>query len=153
MKKQDIRNIYTQKVTELLNQGYTIFPDTMNGSQGEIAHIDLTNGSEILRVLLTREHRWARDEDGYNGDTICLTVGKAAPDTRVYDNWDGTVWNNRLEPRFQIEWAAGTPTWKKAAGSASSSGNATRHTKRPAGRKSATLTNRSPCAGSGNSPR
>ena len=45
MKKQDIRNIYTQKVTELLNQGYTIFPDTMNGSQGEIAHIDLTNGS------------------------------------------------------------------------------------------------------------
>ena len=25
MKKQDIRNIYTQKVTELLNQGYTIF--------------------------------------------------------------------------------------------------------------------------------
>lgn len=42
MKKQDIRNIYTQKVTELLNQGYTIFPDTMGGSQGEIAHIDLT---------------------------------------------------------------------------------------------------------------
>ena len=31
MKKQDIRNAYTQKVTELLNQGYTIFPDTMNG--------------------------------------------------------------------------------------------------------------------------
>ena len=25
MKKQDIRNAYTQKVTELLNQGYTIF--------------------------------------------------------------------------------------------------------------------------------
>ena len=104
MKKQDIRNIYTQKVTELLNQGYTIFPDTMNGSQGEIAHIDLTNGSEILRVLLTREHRWERGEGGYTGDTILLTVGRAAPDTRVYDNWDGTVLNNRLEPRFQIEW-------------------------------------------------
>ena len=83
MKKQDIRNIYTQKVTELLNQGYTIFPDTMNGSQGEIAHIDLTNGSEILRVLLYREHHWERGEDGYIGDTVCLTVGKAAPDTRA----------------------------------------------------------------------
>ncbi len=105
MKKQDIRHIYTQKVTELLNQGHTIFPDTMSGSQGEIAHIDLTNGSEIIRVLLTREHRWDRDEDGYTGDTILLTVGRAAPDTRVFDNWDGTVWNSRLEPLFQIEWA------------------------------------------------
>ena len=105
MKKQDIRNAYTQKVTELLNQGYTIFPDTMNGSQGEIAHIDLTNGSEILRVLLTREHHWERGEGGYTGDTILLTVGRAAPDTRVFDNWDGTLWNSRLEPLFQIEWA------------------------------------------------
>ena len=105
MKKQDIRNIYTQKVTELLNQGYTIFPDTMSGHQGEIAHIDLSNGSEILRVLLCRGHHWERGEEGYVGDTICLTVGKAAPDTRVFDNWDGTVWNNRLESRFEIEWA------------------------------------------------
>lgn len=105
MKKQDIRNIYTQKVTELLNQGYTIFPDTMGGSQGEIAHIDLTNGSEILRVLLTRDHHWERGEDGYIGDSVKLIIGRAAPDTRVYGNWDGTVWNNRLEPRFEIEWA------------------------------------------------
>ena len=105
MKKQDIRNAYTQKLTELLNQGYTIFPDTMSGHQGEIAHIDLTNGSEILRVLLTREHHWERGEGGYTGDTILLTVGRAAPDTRVFDNWDGTLWNSRLEPLFQIEWA------------------------------------------------
>ena len=97
MKKQDIRNIYTQKVTELLNQGYTIFPDTMSGHQGEIAHIDLSNGSEILRVLLCRCYHWERGEEGY--------VGEAAPDTRVFDNWDGTVWNTRLEPRFEIEWA------------------------------------------------
>ena len=104
MKKQDIRNAYTQKVTELLAQGYTIFPDTMSGSQGEIAHIDLTNGSEILRVLLTQECRWERQEGGYNGDTILLTVGRAAPDTRIF-SWQGTLWNNRLEPLFQIEWA------------------------------------------------
>ncbi len=105
MKKQDIRNIYTQKVAELLNQGYTIFPDTMSGSQGEIAHIDLTNGSEIIRVLLSRDTHWEREECGYIGDTVRLTVGKAAPDTRVFENWDGIIWNNRLEPRFQIEWA------------------------------------------------
>ncbi len=105
MKKQDIRNAYTQKVTELLNQGYTIFPDTMNGSQGEIAHIDLTNGTEIIRVLLCRDHRWEFGEEGYNGDIIRLTVGKAEKDTWVGDRWDGTVWNNRLEPIFQTEWA------------------------------------------------
>ena len=105
MKKQDIRNLYTQKVTELLNQGYTIFPDTMNGSQGEIAHIDLSNGSEILRVLLYRDRHWDRFADGYTGETIKLTVGKAAPDTWIDDRWDGTIWNNRLEVRFEIEWA------------------------------------------------
>ena len=104
MKKQDIRNAYTQKVTELLAQGYSIFPDTMGGSQGEIAHIDLTNGSEILRVLLERGLCWDRLEDGYNGEMVKLTVGRAAPDTRVY-NWDGTVWNNRLEKISEIKWA------------------------------------------------
>ncbi len=105
MKKQDIRNVYTQKVTELLNQGYTIFPDTMSGHQGEIAHIDLTDGKDIYRVLLNRDHRWERGEGGYMGDTITLTIGKAGANTWVGENWDGTVWNNRLEPCFQIEWA------------------------------------------------
>ena len=105
MKKQDIRRIYTEKVTELLNQGWTIFPDTMNGSQGEIAHIDLTDGSEIRRVLLERDTHWDRMAGGYCGDVIRLTVGKAGADTWVGSTWDGTVWNNRLEPIFQIEWA------------------------------------------------
>ena len=108
MKKQDIRRIYTQKVTELLAQGYTIYPDTMNGSQGEIAHIDLTDGNEIVRVLLEKAHTCPDrydDEDAYWGDVIRLTVGRAAPDTRIGSNWDGTIWNNRLEPIFQIEWA------------------------------------------------
>lgn len=105
MKKQDIRNAYTQKVTELLNQGYTIFPDTMNGSQGEIAHIDLTNGSEIIRVLLERGLCWSHISDGFHGDVITLTIGRATADTWVGDRWDSTIWNSRLEPSFQIKWA------------------------------------------------
>lgn len=105
MKKQEIRNLYTQKVAELLAAGYTIFPDTMRGSQGEIAHIDLSNGSEILRVLLFKGYRYDRFEGGYYGDTLTLMVGKARNDTVVHRNWDGTVWNQHLEPRFQIEWA------------------------------------------------
>ena len=105
MKKQEIRNIYTQKAAERLAAGYNIFPDTMRGHQGEIAHIDFSNGSEILRLLLAKDHRYSRDESKYIGDTIILTLGKAPDDTRVYENWDGDIWNQRLEPRFQIEWA------------------------------------------------
>lgn len=106
MKKQDIRDAYTAKLTELLNQGYTIFPDTMSGHQGEIAHIDFRKGSEILRLLLSREYHWVGDNDSvFLGDCITLTVGRAAPDTRVSDHWDGTVWNSRLEPIFEIKWA------------------------------------------------
>ena len=29
----------------------------------------------------------------------------AAADTWVGDRWDGTIWNNRLEKIFEIEWA------------------------------------------------
>ena len=105
MKKQDIRNIYTQKVTELLNQGYTIFPDTMNGSQGEIAHIDLTDGSQILRVLLERGLCWSHTGDGFCGDVVTLTIGRAAADAWVGEHWDGTIWNNRLAKIFEISWA------------------------------------------------
>ena len=105
MKKQDIRNIYTQKVTELLNQGYTIFPDTMGGSQGEIAHIDLTDGFQILRVLLERGLCWSHIEDGFHGDMVTLTIGRAGADTWVSEHWDGTIWNNRLEKIFEISWA------------------------------------------------
>ena len=91
----------------------------MNGSQGEIAHIDLTDGNEIRRVLLERDTHWEREEGGYWGDVIRLTVGRAGGH-RVGQTWDGTVWNNRLEPLFQIEWAwlgsrrcgDGTSAWK-----------------------------------------
>ena len=104
MKKQDIRKLYTDKVAELLAQGYTIFPDTMSGHQGEIAKIDLTNGIEILRVLLYEDRNY--DRDGYWGDTVVLEVGKASEDTYYHSNWTGgTIWNNRLEVRSRIEWA------------------------------------------------
>ncbi|MBP5461955.1 MAG: hypothetical protein J6Y20_07510 [Lachnospiraceae bacterium] len=105
MKQQEIRNIYTQKVTELLNQGYTIFPDTMSGHQGEIAHIDLAKGSEIIRVLLSQGLSWSTLDGGFHGDVVTLTIGRAAADTRIGDRWDGIIWNNRLDVSYEIEWA------------------------------------------------
>lgn len=48
MKYADINKKYTATVTEYLAKGYTINTRTMCGSQGDYAHIDLTDGSEVI---------------------------------------------------------------------------------------------------------
>lgn len=98
MTKNEIRSIYTQKVTELLAQGYQISPETMSGSQGEIAHIDLTNGSEILRVLIESLCSYS---EAY-GDILTIRVGRCTDEIRA--SWH-TIWNNRLETRSEIKLA------------------------------------------------
>ena len=40
MNQNDINRAFTEKVAELLSRGYQIYPGTMGGSQGEIAHVD-----------------------------------------------------------------------------------------------------------------
>lgn len=53
MKFIDINREFTAAANSYMAQGYYINAGTMGGSQGEVAHIDLTNGTEIIRVLLT----------------------------------------------------------------------------------------------------
>ena len=53
MKFIDINREFTAAASRYMAQGYYINAGTMGGSQGEVAHIDLTNGTEIIRVLLT----------------------------------------------------------------------------------------------------
>lgn len=103
MKKQEIERMYTQKVAELLNQGWRVHASTMPGHQGEIAHIDLTDGNEIRRVLLERELAWSHLDDGFHGDRITITVGRNTE--QVWPGWDSTIWNQRLEVLSQIEMA------------------------------------------------
>lgn len=94
MKEYDINKVYTQKVAEYLQNGYTINPATMSGTQGEIAHIDLTNGTEVIRILLARSTDF---EVGY--DTVTLMVGRNTDQLiprRAYDNFQ-TIWNGHLE--------------------------------------------------------
>ena len=98
MTKNDIRNLYTQKVVELLAQGYQIHPETMGGSQGEMAHIDLTNGSEILRVLI--ETRGSYSES--YGDILTIRVGRNTDD--ISGGWH-TIWNDHLETLSEIKLA------------------------------------------------
>ena len=97
MTKNDIRRIYTEKVTELLARGYILHPETMSGSQGEMAHIDLTNGSEILRVLIETSLSF----DSY-GDILIIRVGRCTDE--ICGSWH-TIWNNHLETLSEIKLA------------------------------------------------
>lgn len=85
MKMNDINKIFTEKVTELITQGYTINVATMGGSQGEIGKVDLVKGEELIRVWLTSE----TDYEIYV-DTVTLRVGRWNY-SAIGDTWK-TVW-------------------------------------------------------------
>ena len=98
MKRSDIDRKYTELVAGLLGRGYQIHTATMNGSQGEEAHVDLTDGKEILRVLMETQMGW----DCY-GNITTIRVGKST------DPAGHTIWNNHLDTRFEISYARITP--------------------------------------------
>lgn len=109
MKFAEINKAFTEKVAEYMSKGYHINVATMSGSQsGEIGKIDLTDGKELIRVLLEAdneheisvEKRW-----GYIYDITRLTVGRATGrfELDTSNTWD-TVWNNRLEVIESREW-------------------------------------------------
>lgn len=102
MKKRDIEAIFTAKVQDYIVKGYTISTTTMSGHQGEIAKVDVTNGSEIIRILLTSEHEW-NHEDCREIESVVLTVGRAeetykpSNHSNPFDTMRPTIWNNKLE--------------------------------------------------------
>ena len=102
MNQNDINRIFTEKVTELIAQGYQINPATMSGSQGEYAHVDLRKGTEIIRVLLDDASDY---EEGV--DFMRLVVGRCTDQIRMgtFDRLGNTIWNNRLEILFEIKFA------------------------------------------------
>ncbi len=94
MNYADINKKYTATVTEYLTKGYTINTRTMSGSQGDYAHIDLTNGTEVIRIMV----------DAFFGkldsplDGLEIIVGRA--DSEVIPNCENdyhTLWNTNLD--------------------------------------------------------
>ena len=110
MKSKEINRIYTETVANLIAKGYQIHTASMSGSQGEIAHIDLTNGKEVLRVLLNREGVY--DDSPYS-NRVTLTVGRCTDELRVRGFCRGyaTIWNNRLEVLSEIAWVEIDEDW------------------------------------------
>lgn len=89
----DINREFSTAVAEYMSKGYIINTGTMNGSQGEVSHVDLTNGSEIIRVVLMYNFAsWPAKE-------YTIIVGKANPNVipNLRTNEAETVWNSELE--------------------------------------------------------
>lgn len=99
MKFEQINRRFTEKVAEMLSQGYIMNATTMGGSQGEIAKVDLTDGKKIIRVMLSTEHNWERIGDRfYTFDKVILTVGTNTDKVRIHgsDRFCDTIWNQHL---------------------------------------------------------
>ena len=91
MKFIDINREFTAAASSYMAQGYYINAGTMGGSQGEVAHIDLTNGTEIIRVLLTTFNNYLGTEG------VELIVGRVKDDIKPNQE---DRWSTAEEKRF-----------------------------------------------------
>ena len=99
MRYKDINARYTAIVAEYLANGYIINTRSMTGNQGDYAHIDLTDGTEVIRVMLVAFH----DRDMASLETmlsLCgleIIVGRAS--SKVIPNNENDycdLWNCEL---------------------------------------------------------
>lgn len=96
MKMELINKAYTEIINEWLRKGYYVNTASMNGSQiNEIAHIDLTNGIEIIRILLARF--FFNEGHYYKYSGIEIIVGRCE-DNVTPNGCDtfSTIWNHCL---------------------------------------------------------
>ena len=94
MNYADINKRYTATVAEYMAKGYTINTRTMTGSQGDYAHIDLTDGTEVIRILVDTFHEWT----DVSLDGLEIIVGRADGEVKPNSENDyHTLWNNKLD--------------------------------------------------------
>lgn len=93
MRYADINKRFTDIVAEYIGRGYVINTGTMTGSQGEVAKVDLTNGTEIIRVLLDKCTLYYNSHNGYR-----IFVGKCNNKelVNVEEGIGRTVWSDDL---------------------------------------------------------
>lgn len=96
---KEINRIYTEKIKEYFNAGYTINAGTMSGSEGEIAAIDLTRENDstlIIRIYM--EEFYCYGEMPYLRGIRIVTGSVTDPiDANLDKRMSNTIWNNRLK--------------------------------------------------------
>lgn len=90
MKMKDIKAAATKIVSTYIGWGYTL-SETMSGHQGELLKVDLTNGTEIIRVLIDDRRHYFDMLDEVAIEIRRYVFGK---DIR---NEKSNVWSNQGE--------------------------------------------------------
>lgn len=91
----DINKRFSEIVTEYLNRGYTFNTATMGGSQGEISKVDLTDGTDIIRISVESFSNWTENTEGIEITIGRDTKGEVKPNgsNHTYN----TIWSGNLE--------------------------------------------------------
>lgn len=98
---KDLEQVFTNMVNEYIAKGMTIHVNSMSGSQGEKAKVDLTDGKDVYRIRIERE---SSHDDEFWGDKMVIIVERhSGADKKDLDNWD-TIWNGRGEEIYRREW-------------------------------------------------
>ncbi len=115
MKYADINRKFTEIVAGYLKAGCTINTATMVGNQGEVAHIDLNDGDNTIRILIQQFFC----KDNFYNDGYEIVVGNTRRAVRADQppvNTAKMIWNDRLdvicrEEFYQIDKRYGYPVW------------------------------------------
>lgn len=94
---KDINKLFTDKMLEYINQGYTVNSSTMSGTQGELAKVDLTNGKEIIRLYL--DHRCSVKNN------YLYFIAERFTGKKYLTRFDRTIWNGNGEKVFEKRFA------------------------------------------------
>lgn len=97
MKYTEINKKFTEVVADHLARGYVFNTSTMNGSQGEIARVDLTKGNEIITIYLNRFRFWKGDDDLSGVELV--VAHPSANDQLIPNDHQAyrTLWLSRVE--------------------------------------------------------
>ena len=95
MKYTDINRRFTEIAAEYLAKGFVINTTTMSGSQGEKAHIDLTDGVKVLRILVEDFRDFAKP--GCEGTEIIVGGNGSRGVEANLHRERGIIWNGELE--------------------------------------------------------
>ena len=110
MRYAGLNALFTKTVAEYMAKGYSFNTATMGGSQGELGKVDLTDGFDLIRILLEggTEHGKTETGEWYWLRRVKLIVGKCTDEgvLSVLDERDtwATVWNDKLEVIREENW-------------------------------------------------